>query len=242
MLGALDDLDRACRDGTFRPTAADEDVHTALERGLLERLGALGGKLRAGRSRNDQVATDLRLYLRDHVRMIASRLAELETALIAQAERHVDVPAARDDPPAARAAGAVRPSAAGARAGVRAGRGPAAGLGQARRGLARWARARWPARRCRWTRAMLAAELGFERGRGQLDRRGQRPGLRRRVLLRRGADRRPPVPARRGDRAVGLAGVRLGRARRRASRPARRSCRRRRTPTWPSWRGARPAA
>ena len=68
MLKALDDLDQACRDGSFRPTAADEDVHTALERGLLERLGALGGKLRAGRSRNDQVATDLRLYLRDHVR------------------------------------------------------------------------------------------------------------------------------------------------------------------------------
>src|ERR1700726_1649782 len=73
MLKALDELDRACADGSFRPTVADEDVHTALERGLLERLGALGGKLRAGRSRNDQVATDLRLYLRDHARFIASR-------------------------------------------------------------------------------------------------------------------------------------------------------------------------
>ena len=93
MLGALDDLDQACRDGSFRPTAADEDVHTALERGLLERLGTLGGKLRAGRSRNDQVATDLRLYLRDHVRMIVSRLAELETALLSQAARHADVAA-----------------------------------------------------------------------------------------------------------------------------------------------------
>jgi len=68
MLTALNDLDAAVRDGSFRPTADDEDVHTALERGLLERAGALGGKLRAGRSRNDQVATDLRLYLRDHVR------------------------------------------------------------------------------------------------------------------------------------------------------------------------------
>ena len=93
MLKALDDLDQACRDGSFRPTAPDEDVHTALERGLLERLGTLGGKLRAGRSRNDQVATDLRLYLRDHVRMIVSRLAELETALLGQAERHADVAA-----------------------------------------------------------------------------------------------------------------------------------------------------
>src|SRR6266568_4900324 len=88
LLAALDDLGQACRAGTFRPTSADEDVHTALERGLLERAGSLGGKLRAGRSRNDQVATDLRLYLRDHARLIVSRLAELESALIGQAERH----------------------------------------------------------------------------------------------------------------------------------------------------------
>jgi argininosuccinate lyase len=93
MLGALDDLERACRSGEFRPTVADEDVHTALERGLLERLGALGGKLRAGRSRNDQVATDLRLYLRDHARQIVSRVVELETALIAQAEHNLGVAA-----------------------------------------------------------------------------------------------------------------------------------------------------
>ncbi|MDR2984704.1 MAG: argininosuccinate lyase, partial [Nocardiopsaceae bacterium] len=56
LLGAIDGLSRDCQTGAFRPTAADEDVHTALERGLLERLGTLGGKLRAGRSRNDQVA------------------------------------------------------------------------------------------------------------------------------------------------------------------------------------------
>src|SRR5690606_5752654 len=93
MLGALDDLERDCRSGAFRPTVADEDVHTALERGLLERLGSLGGKLRAGRSRNDQIATDLRLYLRDHVRRIVSRLVELETALLNQAEQHADTPA-----------------------------------------------------------------------------------------------------------------------------------------------------
>ncbi len=60
-------------------------MHTALERGLLERLGALGGKLRAGRSRNDQVATDLRLYLRDHARGVAGRLVELADALVEQA-------------------------------------------------------------------------------------------------------------------------------------------------------------
>ncbi|WFE28796.1 argininosuccinate lyase [Solwaraspora sp. WMMD791] len=93
MLAALDDLEAACAAGTFRPTIDDEDVHTALERGLLERLGSLGGKLRAGRSRNDQVATDLRLYLRDHARGLAAQLVELAGALVEQAERHLDTPA-----------------------------------------------------------------------------------------------------------------------------------------------------
>jgi argininosuccinate lyase len=93
MVAALDDLDAACQSGAFVPTVADEDVHTALERGLIERLGPLGGKLRAGRSRNDQIATDLRLYLRAHVRLLVQRLAELETALVDVAERHKDAAA-----------------------------------------------------------------------------------------------------------------------------------------------------
>jgi argininosuccinate lyase len=92
MLAALEDLGRACREGTFRPDLSDEDVHTALERGLLERLGSLGGKLRAGRSRNDQVATDLRLYLRDNARAIVARLTELEDALMGQAQEHLHTP------------------------------------------------------------------------------------------------------------------------------------------------------
>ncbi|MBK5305250.1 MAG: argininosuccinate lyase [Frankiaceae bacterium] len=93
MLGALDELSAEVVSGGFRPRVEDEDVHTALERGLLEKLGALGGKLRAGRSRNDQVATDLRLYLRDHAREVVRRLASLEEALLGQAERHLDTPA-----------------------------------------------------------------------------------------------------------------------------------------------------
>jgi argininosuccinate lyase len=93
MLAALDDLDAACQSGAFVPTVADEDVHTALERGLIERLGPLGGKLRAGRSRNDQVATDLRLYLRAHVRLLVQRLVGLETVLVDVADRHKDAPA-----------------------------------------------------------------------------------------------------------------------------------------------------
>ncbi|MDQ1689889.1 MAG: argininosuccinate lyase [Frankiaceae bacterium] len=93
MLGALDGLAADVASGTFTATVDDEDVHTALERGLVERLGELGGKLRAGRSRNDQVATDLRLYLRDQARALAAAVVELEEALLAQAEAHVDTPA-----------------------------------------------------------------------------------------------------------------------------------------------------
>jgi argininosuccinate lyase len=92
VLAALDDLDAAVRAGTFRPTVDDEDVHTALERGLLERLGALGGKLRAGRSRNDQIATDLRLYLRDAARQVVIAVADLVAALVRRAEEHRGVP------------------------------------------------------------------------------------------------------------------------------------------------------
>ena len=93
MLGALGDLEGAVADGSFVPTADDEDVHTALERGLLERLGTLGGKLRAGRSRNDQVATDLRLYLRAHIRLLIRGVIDLAEALTEQAGRHLDTPA-----------------------------------------------------------------------------------------------------------------------------------------------------
>ncbi len=90
MIAALDDLERAVESGAFTPTNADEDVHTALERGLVDRLGELGGRLRAGRSRNDQVATDLRLYLRDAARLLASCVIDLQAALVAQAEAHID--------------------------------------------------------------------------------------------------------------------------------------------------------
>jgi argininosuccinate lyase len=89
MLEALDGLEADVRSGAFVPRRQDEDVHTALERGLVERLGSLGGKLRAGRSRNDQVATDLRLYLREAARDVADRLLDLCDALTVQAETHL---------------------------------------------------------------------------------------------------------------------------------------------------------
>ena len=89
MLSALDLLAADVASGEFHPHPDDEDVHTALERGLLDRAGfAIGGKLRAGRSRNDQVATLYRLYLRDHARTVAGMVMDLQEALLAQADAH----------------------------------------------------------------------------------------------------------------------------------------------------------
>ncbi|WP_407826452.1 argininosuccinate lyase [Schaalia hyovaginalis] len=87
MHEALSALDADVASGAFTPSAEDEDVHTALERGLIERAGApLGGKLRAGRSRNDQIATLIRMYLRDEARRTASLVLDLVDALVDQAE------------------------------------------------------------------------------------------------------------------------------------------------------------
>ncbi|MDQ1731155.1 MAG: argininosuccinate lyase [Pseudonocardiales bacterium] len=89
MLAGLDALDADVRSGAFSPVPEDEDVHTALERGLLERVGAdLGGRLRAGRSRNDQIATLIRMYLREEAGALRAELAALISVLATQAERH----------------------------------------------------------------------------------------------------------------------------------------------------------
>jgi argininosuccinate lyase len=79
--------------GAFAADPEDEDVHAALERGLIERAGPeLGGKLRAGRSRNDQIATLIRLHLRRHARVIAGMALDVADALLEQADRHMDDP------------------------------------------------------------------------------------------------------------------------------------------------------
>ncbi len=90
MLRGLDDLAADVAAARFAPHPSDEDVHTALERGLIERLGpALGGKLRAGRSRNDQVATLLRMYLRQAARTVAGLVLDLVDALARHADREL---------------------------------------------------------------------------------------------------------------------------------------------------------
>jgi argininosuccinate lyase len=76
--------------GSFTPKPQDEDVHSALERGLIEIAGAeLGGKLRAGRSRNDQIATLIRMYLISESQAIEQLVLELIAVLVARAEEHL---------------------------------------------------------------------------------------------------------------------------------------------------------
>ena len=87
---ALQELLSEVQSGKFQPKPSDEDVHSALERGLKEKLGDLGGSIRAGRSRNDQVATDFKLYLMDHMLELANQLCALSKAFLDQAELYSD--------------------------------------------------------------------------------------------------------------------------------------------------------
>ncbi len=88
---ALDDIAAEIDRGTFAFSIALEDIHTHIERALIERLGDLGRKLHTGRSRNDQVVTDVKLWVRDAIDDLDGRLKELQRALLASAERDRDV-------------------------------------------------------------------------------------------------------------------------------------------------------
>jgi argininosuccinate lyase len=89
LLAGLDSLGSDVADGSFTPLVTDEDVHGALERGLIDRVGAdLGGRLRAGRSRNDQVATLFRMWLRDAMGRVALGALDVVSALATQAAAH----------------------------------------------------------------------------------------------------------------------------------------------------------
>lgn len=88
---ALLDLAKDIGSGSFKYTDVDEDVHSAIERGLTERCGELGGAIRAGRSRNDLVVTDFKLYLIDHLLEIASQVSALVKVINAQAANNLDV-------------------------------------------------------------------------------------------------------------------------------------------------------
>lgn len=92
MLEGLEQLGRDVASGAFVPEPTDEDVHGAMERGLIDRVGPeVGGRLRAGRSRNDQVATMFRMWVRDALRGVALHITDLVDALVDQAAAHPDI-------------------------------------------------------------------------------------------------------------------------------------------------------
>jgi argininosuccinate lyase len=90
LLGALDQVGAELKEGRFAFDEGDEDVHTAIERRVTELTGDVGSKLHAGRSRNDQVATALRLYARRELRALARSLVGLQTVLADRAEEAGD--------------------------------------------------------------------------------------------------------------------------------------------------------
>ncbi|MDN6509292.1 MAG: argininosuccinate lyase, partial [Corynebacterium sp.] len=92
MLDGLTRLGEDVASGAFGPDAGDEDVHGAMERGLIDRVGPeVGGRLRAGRSRNDQVATLFRMWVRDAVRETTDGVLDVVDALVAQSQENPDV-------------------------------------------------------------------------------------------------------------------------------------------------------
>jgi argininosuccinate lyase len=89
LITGLKRIEREIAQGRFRFAAEQEDIHMAIEARLTEIVGSLGGKLHTGRSRNDQVALDLRLYLRDAVRILIDRLRGFQQNLMALARREL---------------------------------------------------------------------------------------------------------------------------------------------------------
>ena len=90
---SLIELDKRVASGMFQPKPTDEDVHSALERGLIEMIGPdLGGKVRAGRSRNDQIATLIRIYLIDQSELIKAQVLGLIDVLTTLAHEHLSEP------------------------------------------------------------------------------------------------------------------------------------------------------
>ena len=90
IVKALEAIAKEIAKGKFTFRIGDEDIHMNIERGLYEKVGAIAGKLHTGRSRNDQVATDLRLYVRDKCDEIVTLVTQFQIALVRQAEKQLD--------------------------------------------------------------------------------------------------------------------------------------------------------
>src|SRR3954451_22684347 len=90
LLAALDRVAEELDSGTFDFDGGDQDVHMAIERRITEIAGPVGGKLHTARSRNDQVATDMTMFVRAHALQTLEQLTDLQTVLVRVAEAHLD--------------------------------------------------------------------------------------------------------------------------------------------------------
>ncbi|MEL7037584.1 MAG: argininosuccinate lyase [Cyanobacteria bacterium J06592_8] len=92
LVSGLEQIRQEYRQGNFQPGVEAEDIHFAVERRLTEIAGDVGKKLHTGRSRNDQVGTDTRLYLRDQIQQIRAQLLEFQRVLLDLADVHLETP------------------------------------------------------------------------------------------------------------------------------------------------------
>ncbi|HEY9837731.1 MAG TPA: argininosuccinate lyase [Vampirovibrionales bacterium] len=90
LIKGLEQIRQEYRQGLFKPGTDAEDVHFAVERRLTELVGDVGKKLHTARSRNDQVGTDTRLYLRDQIQQIRQQIRDFQSVLLELADRHVE--------------------------------------------------------------------------------------------------------------------------------------------------------
>ncbi|MBI3598493.1 MAG: argininosuccinate lyase, partial [Nitrospirae bacterium] len=91
IICGLKEVEKELEVGSVEFLTSDEDIHTYIERRLTEKIGPLGGKLHTGRSRNDQVALDLKLYLREKITEILHQTVLLQKGLVVQAEKQIDI-------------------------------------------------------------------------------------------------------------------------------------------------------
>ena len=229
---ALGEIRQEIEQGRFPFRVELEDIHMHIERALIERIGDVGRKLHTARSRNDQVATDLRLWVREAIDQLDQRLVDLQRAFVGRCDARRRRDPARLHPPAAAPSRCWPPHYWLAYCEkFERDRGAAGRLPAADERAAAWARRPWPARACRST--ATTSPPGSDStsvAANSLDA-VERPRLRPGVRLRAGADRRAPEHLGRGVDPLVDRRVRLPEAARRRSAPARRSCRRRSTPT-----------
>ena len=223
--------------GTFAWSRANEDVHFNIEKRLTALVGDAGKRLHTARSRNDQVATDIRLWLRGAIDGLQRQLAALRRAFIDLAERN-----AATIMPGFTHLQVAQP--------VTFGHHLLAYEAMLARDSERLPTAAAASTGCRWAPPRSRDELpdrprprragaGIRQRHRQFAGRRLRPRLRHRVRVGGGADHGPPVALRRGAHPLVEPALRLRRASPTGSAPAARSCRRRRTPTSPSWSAAR---